>query len=287
VFLTLPALVACKAEKRVSDTTLTMAASNSSPPIVVSPACDANARKAFPSVEAALASILATKPRIVAVGETHARRDAPDVVTATERFGSSLLPVLKAHGAQVLIVELLNPPSGCTRETAAVAEVQKPVVEQQDTQNQDRFVALGHRARALGLTPLVLEPSCEEFAAVRQAGADGVAAMLDLIAQHTSAKLERLLTKSAPEGLIVTYGGAVHNDVGQDAPFAFGERLRRSSNGKYVAIDLIVPEYVADTDAWKKLPWYPCWPDVAKTGVTLVQVGPVEFTLFMEPALKR
>lgn len=223
----------------------------------------------------------------MAIGETHARRGAPDVLTATERFASRLLPLLAERRAKVLVVELLQPPSGCETETKAVAQVQQPVVEQQDGQNQDRFIALGHRARELQLTPLVLEPTCEEFATIRKAGPDGVAAMLQLIAEHTEAKLVRLLGKLSPEDVIVAYGGALHNNLGDGAPFAFGEALKRATNDRYIAVDLIVPEYVADSDAWKTLPWYPCWSELMQRGVTLVQIQPGEFTLFMEPALKR
>lgn len=251
------------------------------------PKCDRTTWQHFASVESAFASVLSTKPRVVAIGETHARRDAPDVLTATERFASNLLPIAKGQGANVLVVELLSPPGGCETETKAVAAVQKPVVAQQDDQNQDRFIALGHRARALQMTPLVLEPTCDEFAVVRKAGADGVAAMLELIATHTRAKLERLVGKVAEDELIVAYGGALHNNLGADAPFAFGEHVKRVTSGRYVALDLIVPEYVADTEAWRKLPWYGCWPELASKGVTLVQSAPGEFTLFMDAALKR
>lgn len=249
-------------------------------------ACDEAQWTSHSSSAKAFAHVLSSKPRVVAIGETHARRGTASVLTATERF-AELLPLAKGQGASVLVVELLSPPAGCETETKAVAAAQKPVVEQQDEQNQDRFVALGHRARELQMTPLVLEPTCEEFARVRQAGADGVAAMLELIAQHTAAKLERLLSKVPANETILAYGGALHNNLGQDAPFAFGERLKTTTNGNYVAVDLIVPEYVADTDAWKKLPWYPCWPQLKNKGVTLLQHAPNDFTLFMETGLVR
>lgn len=251
------------------------------------PGCDPASWTSYASSKDAFASVLATNPRVLAVGETHARRGAAGVITATERFSADLLPLAQAKGARVLVVELLSPPSGCESDTKAVAAAQKPVVEQQDDQNQDRFIALGHRAKELGLTPLVLEPSCDEFASVRKAGPDGVAAMLELIAQNTRAKLERLLAKTEPDETIVAYGGALHNNLGEDAPFAFGEQLKNSTGNRYVAVDVIVPEYVADTDAWKKLPWYPCWPEISKAGAALLKGASNEFTLFMEPGLVR
>lgn len=233
-------------------------------------------------------AVLAKRPRVLALGEAHPRRDAPDVLSATERFASELLPVARRGGADALVVELLQPPTGCPTETEAVRSAQKPVVEQQDPGNIDRFVQLGHRARELGMVPLVLEPSCEEFARVRQAGGDGVVAMLELITEHSEEKLVRLLERTqARDSLIVAYGGAMHNDLSkpdQTPPaFSFGPQLLERTAGRYVALDLIVPEYIADTPAWQKLAWYPYYPALRHPGVTLIEVGPHEYTLILRP----
>ena len=232
-------------------------------------------------------AVLAKRPRVLAVGEAHARRGAPDVLSATERFGEELLPLAQRAGAKALIVELLQPPTGCPSDTESVRAAQKPVVEQQDAQNQDRFVELGHRARALDIVPLLLEPTCQEFARVRQAGADGVAAMLELITEHSRAKLSRLLTQTEKRAsLLLAYGGALHNDIasdGEDKPFAFGADLLKQTNGRYIALDLIVPEYVAPTPAWQALPWYQYFQSMHHEGVTLIEHGPHEYTLILRP----
>lgn len=259
------------------------------PPPVVS-SCAPLVCTPFATSQQALASVLDLRPRVIAFGESHALRASPDVMTATERFGAEYLPLLRDRGASTLVVELINPPTGCEQEKAAVVAVQKPVVERQDAGNQERFVQLGHRARELRMTPLLLEPTCSDFAPVRQAGADGVAALLELIAGQTRAKLERLVARVAPDELLVAYGGAVHNDIageGQNKPFAFGAELSRVTGGKYVAVDLIVPEFVGDTDVWKALPWYPHWPKLATEGVVLIQTNPNEFTLILERGKRR
>src|SRR5690606_21086509 len=205
------------------------------PPPVASP-CAPLICTPFATSEQALSFVLDLRPRVIAFGESHALRGGADVMTATERFGADYLPLLRDRGASTLVVELINPPTGCEQEKAAVVEVQKPVVERQDAGNQERFVALGHRARALRMTPLLLEPACSDFAPVRQAGPDGVAALLELIANQTRAKLERLAAKTTSDELLVAYGGAVHNDIaieGQSKPFAFGAELSRVTGGRY------------------------------------------------------
>ncbi len=244
----------------------------------------------FPTLREAVFSVLATAPRVVAFGESHALAGAPDVLTATERFGSDVLPLLRARGASILVVELVNPPAGCDAERAAVTTIQKPVIEKQDPGNQQRFVDLGHRAKGLGMTPLLLEPSCNEFSSVRQAGLDGVAALLELIAKQTQQKLERLVVRAGPQELVVAYGGAIHNDIAdglEDKPFAFGAAVRRATQDRYIAVDLIVPEFVGDTETWRGLPWYPYWPGLAGPGVTLVEITPYEFTIILERGQRR
>ena len=255
------------------------------PPQPPASICGGMECRSFGTSSEAIASLLERRPLVIAFGESHALRGAPDVLTATERFGTDYLPLLSARGASTLVVELINPPSGCEKEKAAVAAVQRPVVERQDDGNQERFVQLGHRARALNVVPLILEPTCTDFVPVRQAGPDGVAALLELIAVQTRDKLERLTARMAPGAFVVAYGGGIHNDIaaeGETKPFAFGAALNRATSGRYLAVDLIVPEFVGDTDVWKALPWYQHWPRLAKQGVVLIETRPNEFTLILE-----
>ncbi len=50
----------------------------------------------------------------------------------------------------------------------------------------------------------------------------------------------------------------MHNDIsprrGNEA-WSFGPDLAKHTEGRYVALDLIVPEYIADTPPWRALPW--------------------------------
>lgn len=232
----------------------------------------------------AVTFVLASKPRVVAFGESHALHGAEDVLTATERFGDTVLPLLRNHGASTLIVELIDPPRSCPEEKAAVAAVQEPVVKSQDSGNQARFVQLGHRARELSMVPLLLEPSCDDFGTVRQAGADGVAALLDLITVQTRQKVERILPRLPEDEVIVAYGGALHNDIAapnETKPFSFGADLSRLTGQRYVAIDLIVPEFVGTNEAWRSLPWHHYFPNLAQTGVTLIETKPGDYTLIL------
>ncbi len=229
----------------------------------------------YADVHAALSRVLASSPRVLAVGETHAQRDRGGVPSATRRFAELLLPEL-APRSSALIVELWVPDPRCNpRQIAQVARQTEAVTKTQATTNQSEFVLLGQRAKQLGLAPSVLSPSCEDYAAITRAGPDDVLVMLAMIARLTREAAERALAR--PEGkLVITYGGALHNDAvarpGKE-DWTFGPALSRATAGAYAELDLIVPEYIGDTEAWTALPWYPYY-DAERLGDQLVLFHP-------------
>jgi hypothetical protein len=63
------------------------------------------------------------------------------------------------------------------------------------------------------------------------------------------------LHQKSPSKVVLAYGGALHNDIA-GGEWSFGPELDRLTSGRYVELDLIVPEFVKKTAAWEKLPWY-------------------------------
>jgi hypothetical protein len=224
-------------------------------------ACGALGCLRFDSPAAAFASLVAREPRVLAIGESHALAAAPGVESATQRFSTELLPWLEGR-ASALVVELLLPDPRCRAAAEHVREEQKVVTEQQAAGNQNEFVTLGHRARALGIEPFPLRPDCDTLARIAGAGPDTVLEMLTAITRLTEATVKRLLARDAEagrDGMVVAYGGAMHNDLsprpGREA-WSFGPALSAHVKGRYLEVDLIVPEYIKDTEAWRALPWY-------------------------------
>ena len=83
--------------------------------------------------------------------------------------------------------------------------------------------------------------------------------------------------------MIVTYGGVLHNDLEPDeakAAWAFGPALEKRVKGRYVALDLFVPEFIEDTEVWRALSWYAHY-DKVKLGskTTLFKLGDKSFVL--------
>ncbi len=134
------------------------------------------------------------------------------------------------------------------------------VVERQDPESHDRFVKLGHAAKELGITPYVLEPTCEEYEGVAKGGPDGLVRMLELIGQETGERLLRFWqrqrdNKEDPpkDFMVLAYGGA-----------------------------MIVPEFIKRTDIWKALPWYPHFDvDAPPKDVTLFRTGEQSYVIIL------
>jgi hypothetical protein len=281
----------------------------------------------YPDAKSALLAVLARQPEVLAFGEAHALKGTEGVPSATIRFERQLLPVLAERGATELVVELLNPATGCRQAVETVRKEQKQVTEKQASTNQNRFISLGHAARKLAVVPYILEPSCDEYEVVAKGGPDGITRMLELIAEKTEEKVSGFWTRNqrmlehpsqpAPRAaetaspnpavgkgadpskpakpqrvftpaqrqtpLVLAYGGALHNDI--DVPehkqtFTYGTNLVQRTSGKYIALDLIVPEYIKPTEVWKSLPWYEHFDATkAPAETTLFQVDEYSYVL--------
>jgi hypothetical protein len=224
--------------------------------------------------------------RVLAIGEAHAPRGAT-VPSAAKRFTDELLPLL-AGRASDLLVELMMPPAGCADAAAAVKRRQAPATSRQAPTDQGEYVTMGEKARTLGIVPDLLRPSCADMDAVNRAGDGAIEASLALIAHLSAAQAGKLVDRAersaADRGkAVVVYGGMLHNDLDpapERADWSYAPALDRQTDGKLVALDLVVPEFIADDATWRSLPWYAHY-DRAQLGAkaTLLRVGDRSFVL--------
>jgi hypothetical protein len=229
--------------------------------------CGELACKAFPTAASAFDFVLQDQPRVLAIGEAHAQSDGPAFASSTRRFMDGLLPRL-APRASDLVIELWLANGSCGKVEQKVAQQQTEVTAPQAATNQNEFVELGHKAKAAGIMPHALVPTCEQYQKIASAGAADIEQMLVMIKSVTARDVTQLLAKRGPERLVVAYGGAMHNDLvpreGR-ADFSFGPELAKASADRYVELDLVIPEQIKDTEAWRALPWYPHY---SKTGAS-------------------
>lgn len=217
---------------------------------------------AFSTAAAAFAYVLAQQPRVIGIGESHAQKGAEQIPSATRRFAELLLPSLCGR-SRTMVLEVWLPRNDCgDQRVKQVEQEQKPATATQSKSNQGEYVALGYAAKRLGIEPLALVPTCDEYQSILDVGPDSIERMLALIGSKTADRvLEALHSAPAvePGPVVIAYGGALHNDA-EPTPdhqaFSYGPRLRAETQGHYIELDLIVREFVKDTDLWKKQPYY-------------------------------
>jgi len=209
--------------------------------------------RAFDDPGQALSTLLAeARPRVLGVGEIHQSRAQAGVPSAIKRFGQTMIGALQ-NKATDLIVETWISEGGC-------GETEKQVVEQveQTTERpaatENEIVTLLKRAQGLGIRPHILHASCADYEIISGKGGEvDYERLLELTTDKLRDKsLAVLAGPGAPEqerpGLLVVYGGAVHNDAAPEPGldvFAYAPRVRARVGGRYAELDLWVPEYVA------------------------------------------
>jgi hypothetical protein len=223
------------------------------------PVCGGLACELFDSPALAFAHVLALKPSVLAMGESHAKKGMNDVPSATAHMTREFLPLLK-DVASDLVLELWVADGMCSsqqkKEIRQVVSAQQTVTETHAQSNQAEFANLFMAARREHVQPHFLKPACDEYAKIVSIGEGDIDAMLKLIARLSGDQIAAL-KKENPK-LVVAYGGAMHNDAtprpGLEA-WTYGARIR-AEQPSYVELDLVVPEFITDSDAWKAQPWY-------------------------------
>ncbi|HVU01968.1 MAG TPA: hypothetical protein VHE30_09460 [Polyangiaceae bacterium] len=256
------ALVGCRHSPPPPPNPAATPSASAAAPAPGSGSCGAVSCRRFPTATAAFAEVLARDPRVLGVGESHAQKGSEAIEPATRRFTRDLLPLLQGRASD-LVIELMLPNPKCKRETKAAAKEQKVVTEHQAPTDQNDYVALGARAKELGIRPHALEPTCDDLAKIASGGEAAVATSLDVVTRlvtELATKLAREQAASPAPKMVVLYGGSLHDDVsprpGREQ-WSFGPALVKLTGGRYVELDLVVPEFIGDSPAWRSLPWVP------------------------------
>lgn len=212
--------------------------------------------ESFADLAAAIAATVPADARVVGFGELHARVDRARVPSALSRFTAAL----PAFGDKIsdLVVEtwIVDPKCG-QKAVAATAKVEKDVKRPAETKNE--ITLLADAARAAKIQPHAMTLSCKDYESV----GDPVA-MLGL----TTKELQRIATSAVrhrdkqPQRRpwVALYGGALHNDRFPGAGVAewsYAETADLVTNGNYIEIDLIVPEFAEADKVSREQPWFP------------------------------
>ncbi|MGC4063623.1 MAG: hypothetical protein QM784_03040 [Polyangiaceae bacterium] len=240
----------------------------------------------FASAEGALAHVVTeARPRVLAVGEIHAQKGHRLAKTPTARF-VDVLPWFQ-NRAKHLVVELWTGRNDCGDDRVErVRKAQEPVTSAQADTNKNEYFELGARAKTLGIMPHALVPSCQDYQTIVNAKSDDLDRMLELTATKTAELVDTLLkTTHIPANLpeVITYGGALHNDVsprhGRER-WSFGPHMIRSTEDQYVELDWVLREQVHDGPTFSIQPWYPHFrSETLEKHFTLYRTGPRSYVL--------
>lgn len=231
--------------------------------------------RTFKTAQAAFAQVLETKPSVLGIGEYHELEGAPKVRSALKRFTVDLLPLLDGKaGALVAETWMTTGKCGAT-EKKAVQEVKK-VTQRPDT-TEDELSVMLEKAFDHGLKNHILLLTCADYQALMdEDGHLDAEKSLLLVRKLVAEKALEVMEKGEAgpgQKLLVLYGGAVHNDVAplpDYTAYAFGPQLSQVTDGGYVELDLLVPEYVAQDDDLPKEPWFAPAMKLAAQGKTVL-----------------
>ncbi|HEY3356847.1 MAG TPA: hypothetical protein VGQ83_26585 [Polyangia bacterium] len=259
--------------------------------------------RAFATPAEALAEILRTRPQIIAFGEYHQQAGAARVPSALKRFTQQMLATLAGLASDV-IVETWAPEGSCGEvEREVVKDVKKTTKRPKATEDEvgTLFVAL----RTYAIQPHFLKVSCDEYRLLLGGARVDYDQLLRLLtrklvvaAMTARTERDRKLAAAAAEGrlrpgtrrLVAIYGGALHNDLFPSAgteAWTFGAYLWRATRGRYVEVDLYVPEWVRADTSLASEPWYPLLRHAGPRTTLLITRGPGSFIVIFPTTRRR
>lgn len=256
---------------------------------------DAPQLRVFGSPAEALARILTAaeqdatgpdkSPRVVAFGEYHETTKNSGVPSALKRFTQELLAVMQPSTSDLVLETWITEGNCGKQEKAVVKDVKKTT--QRPVSTEDELVTLAKQAKATGVQPHILNLSCKDYdSLLDDKGQVDYEKMLTFLAAQLHKKAAAVSKARADKGIskiVAIYGGALHNDLtpaeGLEA-FTFGPAVNKSTNGRYLEVDLYVPEFIDGDEGLKKQAWYPLWQKEQQPGKTVVvRRGPQSYIM--------
>jgi len=252
-------------------------------------AADADAHRApaataYAELGDALAAIIPADARVIGFGELHSRVDRAQVRSALSAFTAALPRIADQLSDLVVETWIVDPRCG---QGAAQATRQLETTVKRPESTKSEIALLAEAARAAKIQPHAMTLSCDDYKTLVPDGEVDPVAMLTL----TTRELTRIGTSAvthrdkdpARRPWIAIYGGALHNDRAPDpgvAEWSYAAALDEATGGKFVEIDLIVPELAAADPVSQRQPWFPLV-ERASDRVQVFARGPRSFVVIL------
>ena len=248
----------------------------------------------FRTAGEALAYVLKeTNPRVLALGEFHQTKGKMKVRSATRRFTETMVPLVGLIASD-LVVETWITEGKCGKQEKRVTKSVARTTER-PKHTESEIVTMLRRAKALGARPHILKAGCKDYEKLldKKGKVDyvqllafvtrGLRNKAEAILKYRDGQRARAKKEAGGRELVVIYGGALHNDLYpyEDLEeFTIGAALKKKTGGRYVELDLYVPEYIQGDETLSKEAWYPLFSRKAsREKVLLIQRGDASYIL--------
>ena len=237
----------------------------------------------FPSVLAAMeATLRDEQPIVVGIGEWHQTSETEAIESTLHRFNEQVLPSLAPRMSH-LIVETWMTSGKCGEVEAKVTQSLEHTIDRPAATESDIERTL-KGAHERGAAPRILTLSCDDFRAMRGgtksagSGEGETSVDYDRTLRLTAGALQNSVVfalRQRARGLpvagfvpsssrpwIFVYGGALHNDVHplpELQPYVYVPAVSLATLGRYLELDLVVPEYAASSALLRAQPWWPAY----------------------------
>jgi hypothetical protein len=252
--------------------------------------------ESYPDIGKALVAIIEReKPRVIGIGEAHQLRSTAHILSPLARFTSQAVPVLAEARTSNLVLETWAEREQCGKVQKQVdTQVRRDTERPKETQSE--LVKLLEALDSRGIGRHGMAMSCSEYEQLLgDGGVVDYSRLLSLITGKLDALAKAVLGKAPSDTVVVIYGGALHNDLypakGVEG-WSYAASVDQIADGRYLEIDLYVPELVADDKALQKEPWFQlASSDELKSKVLVIRRGPRSYVILAKrgvpnPAIK-
>jgi hypothetical protein len=207
-------------------------------------------------------AIIPADARVIGFGELHARTDRAGTRTSLASF-TRALPVFADQLSDLVIETWLVDPRCGNAATQTTAKVETLVKRPEATKSE--IAGLADAARGAHIQPHAMTLGCADYARIAPGhGEVDPVALLSLTTRElTRIAITAVVHRDREAGhrpWIAVYGGALHNDRFPDASVAewsYAAEVDRITGGRFVEIDIIVPEIAAADSRAQHEPWFP------------------------------
>jgi hypothetical protein len=246
----------------------------------------------FPNATEAVRAVLARSrsAEVIGFGEVHQSQADVKIMSSLRRFTAYVLPQLRDVGVTDLVVETWATAGQCgAPEQEVVEDVAETTERPASTENE--VISMIRTARAYDIRPHILEMSCADYEGLFDEGEVDYDRLLKVLTRLLREKVDWVRAAQTKAGIvpsrpIAVYGGSLHNELYPDAEvadYSYAPALSEALGGRYVEVDLLVPEFIEADRLLTRQAWYPAFvrhrsPDRA----LLFERGPSSFVIVFE-----